>query len=58
MEAGLRTWDKYSPYPEEMNRQLTDVLADMYFAPTDLSRANLIKENRRSKYCGHWEYSD
>jgi len=45
VEAGLRTWDKYSPYPEEMNRQLTDVLADMYFAPTDLSRANLIKEN-------------
>jgi len=45
VEAGLRTWDKYSPYPEEMNRQLTDVLVDMYFAPTDLSRANLIKEN-------------
>ncbi|MCT0221023.1 UDP-N-acetylglucosamine 2-epimerase (non-hydrolyzing), partial [Lactiplantibacillus plantarum] len=33
VEAGLRTWQKYSPYPEEMNRQLTDVLADMYFAP-------------------------
>ncbi|AVK62707.1 UDP-N-acetylglucosamine 2-epimerase (non-hydrolyzing) [Lactobacillus sp. CBA3606] len=45
VEAGLRTWDKYSPYPEEMNRQLTDVLADMYFAPTTLSRANLLKEN-------------
>jgi len=45
VEAGLRTWDKYSPYPEEMNRQLTDVRADKDFAPTDLSRANLIKEN-------------
>ncbi|MFB9769779.1 non-hydrolyzing UDP-N-acetylglucosamine 2-epimerase [Lactiplantibacillus modestisalitolerans] len=45
VEAGLRTWNKYSPYPEEMNRQLTDVLADMYFAPTELSRQNLLKEN-------------
>ena len=45
VEAGLRTWQKYSPYPEEMNRQLTDVLADMYFAPTELSRQNLLKEN-------------
>ncbi|ANZ64014.1 UDP-N-acetyl glucosamine 2-epimerase [Secundilactobacillus paracollinoides] len=44
VEAGLRTWDKYSPYPEEMNRQLTDVLADLYFAPTELSRQNLLKE--------------
>ncbi|GLB47055.1 UDP-N-acetyl glucosamine 2-epimerase [Philodulcilactobacillus myokoensis] len=45
VEAGLRTWDKYSPYPEEMNRQLTDVLADLYFAPTKLSRQNLLKEH-------------
>ncbi|RRK09275.1 UDP-N-acetylglucosamine 2-epimerase (non-hydrolyzing) [Lactiplantibacillus garii] len=45
VEAGLRTWNKYSPFPEEMNRQLTDVLADMYFAPTELSRQNLLKEN-------------
>ncbi|WDF83480.1 UDP-N-acetylglucosamine 2-epimerase (non-hydrolyzing) [Lacticaseibacillus pabuli] len=45
VEAGLRTWNKYSPYPEEMNRQLTDVLADMYFAPTSQSKANLLKEN-------------
>lgn len=45
VEAGLRTWDKYSPFPEEMNRQMTDVLADMYFAPTMLSKNNLIKEN-------------
>lgn len=45
VEAGLRTWDKYSPYPEEINRQLTDVLSDYYFAPTELSKRNLIKEN-------------
>lgn len=44
VEAGLRTWDKYSPYPEEMNRQLTDILSDLYFAPTELSRANLLKQ--------------
>lgn len=44
VEAGLRTWDKYSPYPEEMNRQLTDVLSDLYFAPTELSRQNLLKQ--------------
>ena len=45
VEAGLRTWDKFSPYPEEMNRQVTDVLADLYFAPTIESKANLLKEN-------------
>lgn len=45
VEAGLRTWDKYSPYPEEMNRQMTDVLADLYFAPTTQSRANLLQEH-------------
>ncbi|UQS85725.1 UDP-N-acetylglucosamine 2-epimerase (non-hydrolyzing) [Apilactobacillus apisilvae] len=45
VEAGLRTWDKYSPYPEEMNRQMTDTLSDIYFAPTKLSRSNLVKQN-------------
>lgn len=45
VEAGLRTWDKYSPFPEEMNRQLTDVLADMYFSPTSQSETNLLLEN-------------
>lgn len=45
VEAGLRTFDKYSPYPEEMNRQMTDDLADLYFAPTGESKANLFKEN-------------
>ncbi|MBU5363902.1 UDP-N-acetylglucosamine 2-epimerase (non-hydrolyzing) [Enterococcus devriesei] len=45
VEAGLRTWNKYSPFPEEMNRQLTDVLSDLYFAPTSESKKNLILEN-------------
>lgn len=45
VEAGLRTFNKYSPYPEEMNRQMTDNLADLYFAPTGESKENLIKEN-------------
>lgn len=49
VEAGLRTWQKYSPYPEEMNRQLTDVLADLYFAPTIQSKANLLKECHSAK---------
>ncbi|MFX3630341.1 MAG: non-hydrolyzing UDP-N-acetylglucosamine 2-epimerase [Ectobacillus sp.] len=47
VEAGLRTWDKYSPYPEEMNRQLTGVLADLHFAPTPKSADNLRNENKR-----------
>lgn len=46
VEAGLRTWNKLSPYPEEMNRQLTGVLADLHFAPTTWSAGNLLKENK------------
>ncbi|MFC9778683.1 non-hydrolyzing UDP-N-acetylglucosamine 2-epimerase [Paenibacillus chitinolyticus] len=46
VEAGLRTWNKMSPYPEEMNRQLTGVLADLHFAPTNWSAGNLRKENK------------
>ena len=45
VEAGLRTYDKYSPFPEEMNRQMVDCMADMYFAPTELSKENLLKQN-------------
>ncbi len=45
VEAGLRTWDKYHPYPEEMNRHLTGVLADLHFAPGIESKENLLKEN-------------
>lgn len=46
VEAGLRTWNKMSPYPEEMNRQLTGVLADLHFSPTEWSAGNLYKENK------------
>lgn len=45
VEAGLRTYDKQSPFPEEINRQITGRIADFHFAPTKLSRENLLKEN-------------
>ena len=44
VEAGLRTWDKYSPYPEEMNRTLVGDIADLHFCPTSANRANLAGE--------------
>lgn len=44
VEAGLRTRNKYSPYPEEINRKLIDSIADLFFAPTNLSRNNLLEE--------------
>lgn len=44
IEAGLRTENKYSPFPEEINRKLTGHIADIHFAPTDKSRANLLRE--------------
>lgn len=44
VEAGLRTENKYFPFPEEMNRKLTGVMADMHFAPTEGSKANLLRE--------------
>lgn len=50
VEAGLRTNNKYSPFPEEMNRQMTGVLADLHFSPTDQSKANLLKENKDETY--------
>lgn len=46
VEAGLRTWNKYSPFPEEMNRQLTGVIADLHFSPTEKSAENLLQENK------------
>ncbi|WP_342614211.1 non-hydrolyzing UDP-N-acetylglucosamine 2-epimerase [Peribacillus frigoritolerans] len=49
VEAGLRTWNKYSPYPEEMNRQLTGVLADLHFAPTKKSAENLLLEDKKEE---------
>lgn len=46
VEAGLRTYNKYSPYPEEANRQFVGCIADLNFAPTQLSRDNLLKEGK------------
>lgn len=45
VEAGLRTYDKRAPFPEEVYRRLTSVIADFHFAPTEMSRLNLLKEN-------------
>ena len=45
VEAGLRTYDKFSPFPEEMNRQLTGRMTDMHFSPTNKNKNNLLKEN-------------
>ncbi|WP_144529339.1 non-hydrolyzing UDP-N-acetylglucosamine 2-epimerase [Peribacillus simplex] len=50
VEAGLRTWNKQSPFPEEMNRQLTGVLADLHFAPTKRAAENLLAENKNNDY--------
>lgn len=50
VEAGLRTFDKYSPYPEEMNRQIIDDLSDYLFVPTNLSKKNVVmKINKNQK---------
>lgn len=46
VEAGLRTYDKYHPFPEEMNRQFIDVVCDFYFAPTQKAKANLMFEGK------------
>lgn len=50
VEAGLRTWNKKSPFPEEINRQVVDVLADFYFAPTNESAENLLKESHPQEH--------
>lgn len=47
VEAGLRTYNKYSPFPEEMNRQMVGVLADYHFSPTEQSKQNLLKEGKK-----------
>lgn len=49
VEAGLRTYDKYSPFSTEVNRQITGVIADMNFAPTEAAKRNLIKEGKDEK---------
>ncbi len=49
VEAGLRTYDIYSPYPEEFNREAVSVISEYHFAPTPLSRDNLIREGRKKE---------
>src|SRR5690606_26009338 len=49
VEAGLRTWNKYSPFPEEINRQATGIIADLHFSPTNKSKQNLLDENKDEK---------
>lgn len=49
VEAGLRTWNKWSPFPEEINRQITGRIADIHFAPTNQSKSNLLSENVSSE---------
>jgi len=44
VEAGLRTWNKFHPFPEEINRTIVDRVADLYFAPTETARQNLLRE--------------
>lgn len=46
IEAGLRTYNKLSPFPEEVNRQLTGIMADYHFAPTETTKANLVNEGK------------
>lgn len=49
VEAGLRTWNKYSPFPEEINRQVTGVIADLHFSPTSKSAQNLKNEGKKEE---------
>ena len=49
VEAGLRTYDKYLPFPDEMHRRITDNLADLYFAPTTRARDNLLSEHHSAQ---------
>ncbi len=49
VEAGLRTEDKFNPFPEEINRRLTDCIADLYFAPTEKAKENLLREGVREE---------
>lgn len=50
VEAGLRTYDLSSPYPEEFNREAIDLIADYYFAPTEMAKANLIREGKDQRH--------
>lgn len=59
VEAGLRTWNKYSPFPEEMNRQLTGVMADIHFFSNQTSeRKSACGRKRSGYYFCDWKYGD
>ena len=49
VEAGLRTYDIYSPYPEEMNRKIISQIAELHFAPTENNRNNLIRDRKSTR---------
>ena len=49
VEAGLRTYNKYSPYPEEINRQMVGTMCDLHFAPTEKSANNLLSEGKKKE---------
>ncbi|MFL9598790.1 UDP-N-acetylglucosamine 2-epimerase, partial [Aeromonas veronii] len=46
IEASLRTYNKFSPFPEEMNRQIVGLMADYHFTPTEMTKENLLKEGK------------
>lgn len=57
VEAGLRTYNIYSPYPEEFNRQAVSIISQYNFAPTELSKQNLLKEGKKLEiHLCHWQY--
>ena len=59
VEAGLRTNNKLSPFPEEINRQITGRICDYHFAPTETSKSNLLKENISDRFnFSYWKYGD
>ena len=56
VEAGLRTYDKYSPFPEEMNRKLVSAIADLYFCPTVNNKSNLLQRGYHRGTVRHRQY--
>lgn len=59
VEAGLRTGNKYSPFPEELNRQMTGAIADLHFAPTGQAERQFIKRKQKGRlYFCNGQYSD
>ena len=56
IEAGLRSNDKNSPFPEEINRRVASLVTDYHFAPTENAKQNLILENIPQKYFCNWQY--